>query len=105
MEKIESHKTAWHFHSACLDWGLLCPCASCRIYSTEPMLAAPLFAQVVFFLPSVAAFLCFYFVFKWGELLVDLVWIFFSFFPPFFWGGAEYVAQADLQLLILLPQI
>lgn len=89
--KTESHKTAWHFHSACLDWGLLCPCAVCRIYSTEPMLAAPLCAQVVSSPPppaSVATFLCFYFVFKWEELFVDLVWIFFFFsLPPFFWGG------------------
>lgn len=106
--KTESHKTAWHFHSACLDWGLLCPCAFCQIYSTEPLLAAPLCAQVVcFFPPSVATFLCFHFVFKRGELFVDLVWIFFFFsLPPLLAGGvSQYVVQADLQLLILLPQI
>lgn len=36
-----------------------------------------------------------------------LIWFGFSFLspPPFFGVGAEYVAQADLQLLILLPQI
>lgn len=60
----------------------------------------------LFFPPSVATFLCFHFVFKRGELFVDLVWIFFFFSLPPFWGGvSQYVVQADLQLLILLPQI
>lgn len=88
--KTESHKTAWHFHSACLDWGLLCPCAFRQIYSTEPMLAAPLCAQVVFFFPLLLPLFFVFILFLSGESCL-LIWFGFSFsflYPPF-WGGVS----------------
>lgn len=80
---------------------------SVRFTAPSPCLLLLYVLRLSVFFPLLLPLFFVFILFLSGESCL-LIWFGFSFsflYPPFGGGVSQYVVQADLQLLILLPQI